>query len=430
MLSASKTSGGVNHASGVIKAFTVRRMVTECSEAGEGMRPFEGIKVLDLTHVLAGPFAAYQLAVLGADVIKIERPDDPDQVRVQGPDRSLNAAAMGSMFLAQGCNKRSLTLNLKQPRAREILLQLVATADVLIENYRPGAFDALGLGYDALSRINPKLIYCSISAYGSTGPRGGQTGYDNVIQACSGLMEMTGTSQSGPLKVGAPVIDYGTGAMCAFAISSALFQRTRTGRGQRIDLSMLDASLMLMASHVSNFSLSKTAPKRIGNAYPFASLGCFDTKDGALMLGATNMRQYRRLWTLLGQPERILPDMDTRIDHYKEERAALETIFLTRTAQEWEDWLQQHHIPAARVRDLAETLEDPQIASRPLLATIKDSEGVGRPYDVAVAPFSFAHGGPGIERPAPRMGEHNAEILEGLGLSPAEIEALHREDVI
>ena len=186
-------------------------------------RPFEGIRVIDVTHVLAGPFAAYQLAVLGADVIKVEHPDEPDQSRGSGTDKALNRRNMGTAFLTQASNKRSIALDLKQAGDREVLKKLVATADVFVENYRPGAFEALGLGYDALAAINPRLIYASFSAFGQHGPRGGQTAYDHVIQATSGIMAMTGTKDVHPVKIGAPAVDYATGMTGAFALSAALF---------------------------------------------------------------------------------------------------------------------------------------------------------------------------------------------------------------
>src|SRR3954462_6117281 len=216
-------------------------------------RPFEGIKVIDITHVLAGPFAAYQLALLGADVIKVEQPDDPDQSRSSGPDRALNRRQMGTGFLTQGSNKRSITLDLKTERGREILKKLVATADVMVENYRPGAFKALGLGYDDRRKINPRLIYASMTAFGQDGPRGSQTAYDHVIQSTSGIMAATGTREVNPLKIGAPVIDYATGTTGAFALAAALFQRERTGQGQYIDMAMLDVALMMQASHVAGY---------------------------------------------------------------------------------------------------------------------------------------------------------------------------------
>src|SRR5664280_2151045 len=191
-------------------------------------RPFEGIRVIDVTHVLAGPFAAYQLAVLGADVIKVEHPDDPDQSRGAGTDKELNRRNMGTAFLTQASNKRSITLDLKQEKDRDKLKKLVATADVFVENYRPGAFEALGLGYEALAAINPRLIYASFSAFGQSGPRGPQTAYDHVIQATSGIMAMTGTKEVNPIKFGSPAVDYATGMTGAFALSAALFQRERT----------------------------------------------------------------------------------------------------------------------------------------------------------------------------------------------------------
>ena len=218
------------------------------------MRPFEGIKIIDVTHVLAGPFAAYQLALLGADVIKVEHPREYDQSRDTGGDRALNQQQMGTGYLTQGSNKRAITLNLKHEGGREILKRLVAGADVLVENWRSGSFPALGLGYDDLRPLNPRLIYCSMTAFGQDGPRGGQTAYDQLIQATSGMMATTGTPEVHPIKTGAPVIDYATGTMCAFAISAALFQRERTGRGQYIDSAMLDVALMLMGSHITELS--------------------------------------------------------------------------------------------------------------------------------------------------------------------------------
>ncbi len=237
-------------------------------------RPFEGIRIIDATHVLAGPFAAYQLGLLGADVIKVEHPGDPDQSRGNGPDWDLNRAGMGTQYLTQNANKRCITLDLKQEAAREVFRRLVAQADVLVENFRPGAFDALGLGYEALSALNPRLVYCSISAFGQQGPRGQQTAYDHVIQATSGMMACTGTQQANPIKLGAPAIDYATGTMGAFALSAALFQRERTGRGQRIDLAMLDVALVMMATHMTAHSRTGRAAKPRGNDHEFATNSC------------------------------------------------------------------------------------------------------------------------------------------------------------
>ncbi|MFL5280511.1 MAG: CaiB/BaiF CoA transferase family protein, partial [Rhodopila sp.] len=228
-------------------------------------RPFEGIRIIDITHVLAGPFAAYQLALMGADVIKVEDPNDPDQSRDSGTDNDLNHAGMGTGFLTQGSNKRAITLNLKTEQGRAILKKLVATADVLVENYRPGAFETLGLGYEDLRRINPKLIYASFSAFGQGGPKRERTAYDHVIQSTSGIMAMTGTPDANPIKIGAPAIDYATGTMGAYALSAALFQRERTGQGQRIDMAMLDVAMILMASHVTGYLRNGSHPRPSGN---------------------------------------------------------------------------------------------------------------------------------------------------------------------
>src|SRR5437016_7929344 len=275
-------------------------------------RPFEGIRIIDITHVLAGPFAAYQLAVLGADVIKIEHPDEPDQSREGGTDRALNRRNMGTSFLTQGSNKRSITLDLKQEAGREILKRLVKGADVLVENYRPGAFAALGLGYEALLAINPRLIYCSISAFGQDGVRREQTAYDHVIQATSGIMASTGTEEVNPIKIGAPAVDYATGTMGAFALASALFQRERTGKGQRIDLAMLDVAIILMSSHLTGYLRNGAEPRPSGNRHLHATNSCYAAKDGLVMLGASNLRQQRRLWQALERPEMAKRDNEAR----------------------------------------------------------------------------------------------------------------------
>src|SRR6202045_1320104 len=303
-------------------------------------RPFEGIRVIDVTHVLAGPFATYQLAVLGADVIKVEHPDEPDQSRGAGTDKALNRRNMGTSFLTQASNKRSITLDLKREEDRETLKQLVATADVFVENYRPGALEALGLGYDALAAINPRLIYASFSAFGQTGPRREQTAYDHVIQATSGIMAMTGTRDVHPIKFGTPAVDYATGTTGAFALAAALFQRERTGKGQRIDMAMLDVAMILMSSHLTGYLRNGAHPKPHGNSHAHATNGAYETKDGLLMVGASNLRQQRRLWTVLERPDLIKRTNDEREQDHPRETAVLAEILKTRTADDWEEFLQ------------------------------------------------------------------------------------------
>ena len=394
-------------------------------------RPFEGIRIIDITHVLAGPFAAYQLGVLGADVIKVEHPDDPDQSRGSGSDNALNHAQMGTGFLTQASNKRSITLNLKTAAGRDVLRKLVRTADVLVENYRPGAFEALGLGYDDLRRINPKLIYASFSAFGQGGPRRTQTAYDHVIQSTSGIMAMTGTPETNPVKVGPPVVDYATGTMGAFALSAALFQRERTGVGQRIDMAMLDVAMILQASHLTNYLRNGRHPKPHGNKQPHATNSAYRTKDGLVMLGASNLRQQRRLWTVLEHPEMIKHSNDERDADRAKEEALLEQIMPTRTAAEWEEYLQARHVPAARVRTMGEAVADPQIATRGVLHRFEDGgPGVNGSFTVPLAAFKFAHDGPRIDTPPPMLGQHNDDVLRELGYAAAEIAAFRASGAI
>jgi crotonobetainyl-CoA:carnitine CoA-transferase CaiB-like acyl-CoA transferase len=377
-------------------------------------RPFEGIRVIDVTHVLAGPFAAYQLGVLGADVIKVEHPDDPDQSRGSGTDKALNRRHMGTGFLTQASNKRSITLDLKTEKDRQILKKLVATADVFVENYRPGALAALGLGYEDLAAINPRLIYASFSAFGQDGPRGRQTAYDHVIQATSGLMAMTGTPDVHPVKLGSPAVDYATGMTGAFALASALFQRERTGRGQRIDMAMLDVALILASSLVTGYTRNGVHPKPHGNRHPHATNGAYETKSGMVMLGASNLRQQRRLWTVLERPDMIKKTNDERDADHARETALLTEVMLTRTADEWEEFLQARHVPAARVRTLGEALADPQLESRGVVHRHDGAPGVDGGFSVPLAAFKFAHGGPRIDTPPPALGQHNDEIFAEL----------------
>lgn len=394
------------------------------------MRPFEGIKIIDVTHVLAGPFAAYQLAVLGADVIKVEDPNDPDQSRNTGQDAALNRSNMGTGYLTQGSNKRSITLNLKTEKGRDILKALARDADVFIENYRAGSFAALCLGYEDMRKINPRLIYCSMTAFGQDGPRGGQTAYDHAIQAASGITACTGTPETAPMKCGSPIIDYATGTMAAFALSSALFQRERTGRGQYIDSSMLDVALMLQASHITGYAYTGKPLPLKGNTHAYATGNLYDTKDGKVQLAASNGRQNTRLYEAVGRPDLGGTDYETRQKNYVSEKAVLEEIMLQKTAQDWEDYLQSKHVPAARLRRMEEAIEDPQLKSRSLLHRHEHVPGVDKPVTVPMSAFKFAHGGPRIDSPPPRLGEHNEAVLRSLGYSEADIAALRAEGII
>lgn len=393
-------------------------------------RPFEGIRIIDITHVLAGPFAAYQLGLMGADVIKVEHPDEPDQSRDSGTDNALNHANMGTGFLTQGSNKRAITLNLKTETGREILRKLVATADVLVENYRPGAFEALGLGYEDLRKINPKLIYASFSAFGRTGPKRHRTAYDHVIQSTSGIMAMTGTPEVNPIKIGAPAIDYATGTMGAYALSAALFQRERTGQGQRIDMAMLDVAMILMASHVTGYLRNGKHPKPAGNTQHHATNMAYETAEGLVMLGASNLRQQKRLWTVLERPDLIKRTNDERSADFARERDTLTALLKAKTAAAWEDWFQERHVPASRVRTMGEALADPQLASRGVLHRHEGAPGVDGSFTVPVAAFKFEHDGPRVDRAPPMFGQHNGEVLAELGYTETDIAAFRSAKII
>ena len=394
------------------------------------MRPFEGIKILDCTHVLAGPFAAYQLALLGADVVKVDDPNAPDQSRESGADMALNKIGMGTGFITQGANKRCIALDLKTEGGRAALKKLATEwADVLVENYRPGAFKALGLGYDELSKMNPRLIYASMTAFGQDGPRGFMTAYDQAIQATSGITASTGTPESGPIKAGAPVIDYATGTTGAFALAAALFQRTRTNQGQYIDMAMLDVALILQASHVTDYCHSGHHPKRNGNKLRFAAQCAYQTKDGMLQIAASNGRQHKRFYEALGNPEEAKrSSLDERNARFDEKYRFVTEKMMEKTADEWEAYLQSKHVPAARVRELREAVADPHVRHRGILHRIENV--AGKPMTVPLTAFKFAHGGASIERPPGRVGEHTDEVLKVVGYSDEQLAALRKAKAI
>jgi crotonobetainyl-CoA:carnitine CoA-transferase CaiB-like acyl-CoA transferase len=393
-------------------------------------RPFEGIKVLDITHVLAGPFAAYQLAVLGADVLKIENPDDVDQSRYMGSDKNLNAELMGTNFLTQNSNKKSITLNLKTEKAREVLKQLVKDYDVFIENYRAGSFRELGLGYDDLKIINPKLIYCSMTGYGQNGPRAHHTVYDHLIQANSGIMSSTGTPETAPIKTGIQFMDYATGTVGAFAISSALFQRSQTGKGQYIDVAMLDVAAILSASHITGHSVTGHAPKANGNGHRYASSQLYETKDGLLMLGAANPGQHRRLMNALDLEQFAHESYAQREAQREEETAAIANKLKEKTAEEWETYLQKNHVPAAILRTMPDMLKDPHLETRGLLHRYDHIDSIGQGATVPIAAFTYQDGGPRVDTPPPTLGADTDQILKGLGYSAANITALREDGAI
>ena len=310
------------------------------------MQPFKNIRVIDLTHVIAGPFCSYQLSIMGADVIKVEPPDNPDVTRAVGNEFPRGEEGMGYLFTAQNANKRAISVDIKSSEGRDILLDLTRNDDVFIENYRCGAMADRGLDYASVSAVNPEIIYCSLTGFGQGGPLGERTAYDNVIQAFSGLMGVTGDKDSAPLKVGAPVLDYGTGIQAAYAIACALFQRSTTGKGQYIDVSMLDSALMLMSDKITLWHQKGRLPALTGNASDsYAGYSCYETREGKIMLGAYNRNQVRRLWQVLGDPEHgeaVAENQPRQMtEHLATDTSRISELMMTRTAEEWEQIFNQ-----------------------------------------------------------------------------------------
>jgi len=390
-----------------------------------------GIRVLDLTNVLAGPFCAYQLALLGADVVKIEVPDGGDLARQLGADADLNVHHMGASFLAQNAGKRSVTLNLKIAEGKEVLRRLVGKADVLVENFRPGVMARLGLSYAELSVVNPRLVYCAISGFGQDGPMHAAPAYDQIIQGLSGMMSITGTRESAPLRVGYPVADTLAGMTAAFAISSALVRRHATGEGAFIDVSMLDAALTAMGWVVSNFLIAGVEPKAHGNDnFTAAPSGAFQAKDGLINIAANKQEQFEALARVLGRDDLATDPRFEKRESRKRHRDALkvelEATLGTRNCSEWEALLNRIGVPAGAVLSVPQALALPQIQHRRLLKTFEHVPGMERPLTVARSGFKLSSGDPDVDMPPPCLGEHTDEVLAAAGYSESEIAELRR----
>src|SRR5262249_139034 len=400
-----------------------------------------GMRVLDLTNVLAGPFCCYQLAQLGAEVIKVEVPGSGDLARQLGADPELNRRGMGASFLAQNAGKRSITLNLKAPKGRAAFARLLATADVVVENFRPGVMERLGLGYAALKAIKSDIVYCAISGFGQDGPLRYNPAYDQIIQGLCGVMSVTGDAQSAPLRVGYPVADTMGGMTAAFAIAAALVRRERTGEGEFIDVSMLEASLVAMGWAVSNWLIAEVKPQPMGNENMTASpSGTFRTGEGLLNIAANKQEQFETLCRLIGREELICdPRFIGREDRKRrrfELKAEIERALAARSAQAWSALLTNNAVPPAagaprgEVRDLPAVLEPPQVLERRLLKTFGCVPGVDRPVRVVRSGFRLASGDPEPASPPPALGGDTCELLGELGFAKREIDELAREGAI
>lgn len=380
--------------------------------------PLAGLRVLDLTQVLAGPYCTYQLALLGAEVVKVEPPGG-DLARSFAPFADLGAQNLGLGFCAQNSDKDCIAIDLKAPGGVEAVLRLAAEADVFIENFRPGVADRIGVGEAAVRERNPRIVYCSISAYGGEGPIGHRAAYDHVVQAMCGIMKTTGTDEMEPLKVGAPYIDYATGLNAAFAVLAALRERDRTGEGQTVNVAMLDTALNLMANNlVATATTGQDMPK-LGNeaASQAPSSGCFRGSDGQqVMLAANNERQFADLCRALGHAEWATDprwaDPAIRRRHQDELRAEFEIAFRARKAAEWEEIFDREGVPAARVRSIGELLREGQPAARDLLHQLPVGEHA-TPVQLPAIGFRLNGDSLAPTRPPRRVGEDNDRWLSG-----------------
>ncbi len=397
------------------------------------MKILDGIRVLDLTNVLSGPFATLHLALLGAEVIKIENPKDGDLARKLGCVTEYNKMLMGTSFLAQNANKKSCTLNLKDERGKEIFKKLVAISDVVVENFRPNVMDRLGLGYSVLKEINPRLIYCAISGFGQTGPDAFKPAYDQIIQGLSGVMAINGDKRLNPLRCGFPVCDTVGGLNAAFAILAALFHRERTGEGQFIDVALLDSIMPLMGWVVANLMLGGQHPELLGNDnFTAAPSGTFRTQDGYINIAANKQEQWETLADLLGlshlKEDPRFKERDIRKKNRYELNPLIEEKLVEKPTKYWVDLLNNNDIPAGEILSLEDALNQPQIQVRNTFSTLEvDGIGFIKVFNLT-AKFEKT---PGFaESPPPKLSQHTEEILSLVGISSDEVRALRNEGVV
>jgi len=377
-----------------------------------------------MTNVLSGPFATLHLALGGAEVIKIENPTDGDLARKLGCVPKYNQMLLGTSFLAQNANKKSLTLNLKTPEGKEIFKKLVASADVVVENFRPDVMKRLGLSYEILSQINPKIIYCAISGFGQTGPDALKPAYDQIIQGLSGEMAINGDERLNPLRAGFPVCDTVGGLNAAFAIMAALYHRERTGEGQYIDVALLDSIMPLMGWVVANLMIGGQKPVLMGNDnFTAAPSGVFKTQDGYINIAANKQEQWEAVADVVGIPELKtdprFQERDTRKKNRKELTPLLEAKLTQKPTSAWVDELNRKDVPAGAILTLDQAVSQEQVKHRNTFTTVA-LEGVGDlPLFNMTAKFSRTPGV--VETPPPTLGQHTKDVLMSVGYGEEDI---------
>jgi crotonobetainyl-CoA:carnitine CoA-transferase CaiB-like acyl-CoA transferase len=395
-------------------------------------KPFTGVKILDFTRVLAGPYGSYQLALLGADVIKVESRDG-DDMRFGNRANDWEKRGLAAPWVAVNAGKRSITLDLKKPKALEVIKRLVAKADVVMENFRPGVMDKLGIGYETLKAINPRLIYCAVSGFGQVGPQRATAAFDGMIQAMSGLMSITGFEANGPTRVGFAGADVMSGATAAFGVASALYQRTHTGKGQLVDVAMIDAVMGYLAQQFTEHLMTGRVHGQAANLSvtrkPTGNL--FKTKDGWMVLAVMTDPQFQRLMKVLGRADALADprfvDWPTRIENNLALHAIVEEAMKQETAATWVERFAKNDVPAGQVLSIPETVQLDLFQHRTVLQTVETEHG---PIKVVGSGFRLEHGGGSVERPPASLGEHTDEVLREAGYADADIAEMRQQSVV
>ncbi len=392
--------------------------------------PLEGLFVLDLTRVLAGPYCTMILSDLGATVVKVERPEGGDDSRSYTPFQN----GVSAYFMSINRGKRSITLNLKDPKAKDLLLPLIRKADILVENFKPGVMERFGLGYDEVSRINPKIIYASGSGYGHWGPYSQKPSYDIIIQGMSGMMSITGEDEDHPIKVGSSIADISTGMFMCIGILAALNRRSVSGKGEHVDLAMLDCMVALLENAVARYVTTGEIPKPIGNNHPsIAPFFTAETRDGKINIGVGNEVLWKRFCGVIGQKEltedpRFLTNKD-RVKHWDQLRPLLEDQIRIKSSKEWLGVFEQAGIPAGPIQNMAQVVQDPQIVARDMMVELIHPTAGN--FTVPGSPLKFRNHPAKVEQPAPDLGQHTEEIYQQLcGCSLDEIQTLRAQGVI
>jgi CoA:oxalate CoA-transferase len=396
--------------------------------------PLQGIRVLDLSNVLAGPFCGYHLARMGAEVIKVENPKGGDLARRLGADPKMAEGLMGLSFVAVNAGKQSVAIDFKSAEGKEVFLRLVEQADVVLENFRPQVMDRLGLGYDVLSARNPRLVYCAISGFGQDGPWQGRPAYDQIVQGLSGAMSVTGDAATAPLRTGFPIADTIAGLTASFAIASALVEQRTTGRGRRIDVSLLEATLAAMGWVVSNHLNGGVDPQPMGNEnFTAAPSGTFSTGGGPLNIAANEQKQYETLCDLVDRPELkadpLFADRQSRKVNRAALSAELNAALQARPAKEWEALFNANGVPAGSVLSVPEILREEQVTGRRFVETLDATVGDGRPMRVTRPGFLLDEAYP-APTPPPQLGQDTDRWLAELGYDPERIAGLKSHGVV